>query len=264
MAELRSKYPVYNFQFQLHDVEAPAELNPKSTSCLIFITCTLFTSAFSLTMAQVRSRTSIRGNAINPTPCSQGMPENPMAAIALWSSAPEACPRPSRCSPGRWTVAFPMRVCLLGPVTRRTAPRKMRLMPCPALRAMFRSPWPTPNAFLVAARTAWRRLLVVRLGGTGGLPSTPMPPSNEFQPDEVLRCTGPGSSPASLASCASVDDVDTVDGVDGGGGVARMSLIEVLPSVLSTPLLCKTRRFPTIRFSSCLSVGLAAGSCTKR
>lgn len=196
-------------------------------------------------------------------PPPQGMPENPRAAISLWSSATDTCPRPSCCSRGRCTVALPTRVCRGRPcVTRRTAPRKTRLMPCPALRAMSRSPWPTRNAFL-ATRSVRRGLVVLILGGggSGALTSAPAAPSNAVPPEDDHRTGGCGNAPRSRTS---VDDVDTDEGVGGGGGLARISLIEVLPWVLSSPFSCRIRRFPTIRCSSCLSVGLAAGSCTER
>lgn len=168
-----------------------------------------------------------------------------MEAIAIWRSPIEVCLRPTRCSSGRSTVAFPSRVCLLYPVTRPTAPPKTRRMDRPALRAIFRSPPPPPNTFL-KARIAFRPLrAVLRLGAPGAAPSSMAP-----QPEPDHR-TG-----ASLTRFCSVDDVDNGDGEDGDVGMLRMSLIEVLPSVFWSLSTWYIRRFPTIKFSSCLSDGL--------
>lgn len=170
---------------------------------------------------------------------------NPMEAIALWRPPIEACLRPACCSCGRSTVARP------------TAPRKTRLMDRPALRAKLRSP-PPPLKASLALRITFRLLRGVL--GLGAIPgATPGATTSSKAPQaEPVHRTG-----ASLTTFSSVDDVDTEAGEDdGGGGVPRISLIEVLPSVLGSPSSWHDRRFPTITRSSCLSDGLFAGSCT--
>lgn len=166
---------------------------------------------------------------------------NPMEAIALWRPPIEACLRPACCSSGRSTVARP------------TAPRKTRLMDRPALRAKLRSP-PPPLKASLALRITFRLLRGVL--GLGAIPgATPGATASSKAPQaEPVHRTG-----ASLTTFSSVDDVDTDA---GGGGALRISLIEVLPSVLGSPSSWYERRFPTITCSSCLSDGLWAGSCT--